>query len=114
MTPMRFRNRQRRRGAILIIVMIVLSGLSLLALGVSSRCRVETRLAQYQFERTYARQLAQAGIVLAIERLYDDHNATDSLGEPWHSNLAMDGQRWMSDPSRGGAGGARSLHRRGV
>jgi general secretion pathway protein K len=96
---MRLRRTNRRRGVILIIVMIVLSGLSLLALGVSSRCLVETRLAQYQLDRAYAKQLAQAGVVLAIERLYEDRGTTDSLGEPWHGNLSLNGQRWLSDPA---------------
>lgn len=84
----------------LIISLIILSSLSLLALGISYRSRLALRMAQFQFERTYVRELAEAGLALALEKLSRDQNEIDHLGEPWHADLSFEGwEEWLRDES---------------
>jgi len=86
-----------RRGAVLIVVLIVLSALSLLAFGISYRTRLEMHLAQFQFERAYARELAEAAVVIAMEKLRQDDNDTDYLAEAWHTDLTLEAEQWPQE-----------------
>ncbi len=86
-----------RRGAILIVVLVVLSGLSLLALGVAHRSRLESRVAQYQYERAYVRELAEGGLAVAVARLREDSNDVDHLAEPWAAGFSLGRQGWLTD-----------------
>jgi len=89
--------RDGRRGVALILVLVILASLSLLALGISHRCRLSSRLAGLECDRACARQLAEGGLVVAIDALREDGNEIDHLGEPWHRGLAVPLCEWFED-----------------
>jgi len=84
-----------RRGAVLILLLVLLSGLSLLAFGLAHRSRLSLRMAGYQYERAYAREMAEAGLVMAAEQLERDANGIDHLGEGWHMAVEREAGHWF-------------------
>lgn len=91
---MRINTTTRRRGATLIVTLVVLSALSLMALAGAHRSRIQSRLAGYDYDRAAARELARAGLTVALARLgQSGHDTATHLGQPWHAGLTIDADR---------------------
>jgi type II secretory pathway component PulK len=81
------RNAHRRRGAVLILVLIIFSILSLLAFGLCHRVRLELKMARLRGNRMQAYYLAMGGVNRCVAAIQQDENLDiDHSGEPWHRN----------------------------
>ena len=87
------------RGATLIVVMVVLSTLSLMALGLSYRASLGVQVSQFHYEQAYVRQLAQSGLVVAMDRLRQTRPGPDGLGDEWRFRLDVPSQ-WLDPKGR--------------
>lgn len=87
----------KKKGAVLIIALWILSMLALLAISIGRRTSIELRLLKYHLSRSQAFHLARA----AIERIYaeknTDNNNYDSLNEAWSNKLKADGEPLFKD-----------------
>jgi type II secretory pathway component PulK len=78
-----------RRGAVLILVLIVSSALSLLAFGLCHRIRLELKIAQARSNEVRAYYLALGGIRRAMVALHEDEDKdVDHFGEAWRLNVS--------------------------
>ncbi len=89
----------RRRGAVLILVLIVFSGLSLLALGLCHRVRLQLRMARMQGDQRRAFYLALGGVNRAILALRQDLATKEK-----DSNVVHFGQMWHVDTTAAAEG----------
>jgi len=74
---------QQVKGSILIIFIAILVVLSLLVTACARRLFYELEFLRYEKEKMKARYLAKAGINWTIEKLKEDTNNVDYLGEFW-------------------------------
>lgn len=78
----------RRRGAVLVLVLIVFSALSLIALGMAHRYRLELKMTQMRGNEMRAYYLALGGINRAIVALRQPADPQDGevvhYGQAWH------------------------------
>ncbi len=72
-----------QRGSMLVITLWLIAVLSMVAIALSRFLSTETRLLRYHGARAQAQAWAIAGVRLAIQRLQEDTNAYDALGERW-------------------------------
>jgi type II secretory pathway component PulK len=89
--------KSRPVGAVLIIVLIVLSALSLMAFGLSHRVRMDLKTVQMRGQQLQAYHLALAGIRRAMVELETDGNQPDHLGEPWALHTSLSEERFLAD-----------------
>lgn len=88
----------KKKGAVLIIALWILSMLVLLAISIGRRTSIELRLLKYHLSRSQAFHLARA----AIERIYaeknmDEAGGYDTLNEDWSNKLKADGEPLFND-----------------
>lgn len=88
----------KKKGAVLIIALWILSMLVLLAISIGRRTSIELRLLKYHLSRSQAFHLARA----AIERIYaeknmDEAGGYDTLNEDWSNKLKADGEPLFKD-----------------
>lgn len=88
----------KKKGAVLIIALWILSMLVLLAISIGRRTSIELRLLKYHLSRSQAFHLARA----AIERIYaekstDKNENYDTLNEDWSNKLKADGEPLFKD-----------------
>ncbi|MEM9418797.1 MAG: helix-hairpin-helix domain-containing protein [Planctomycetota bacterium] len=77
---------QRRRGAILVLVMWLLMIVGLLVLGLSRSARVSASLGFGEVERVQAKWMARAGVEQALAVLADDPIAYDGQDDLWYDD----------------------------
>ncbi len=88
----------KKKGAVLIIALWILSMLVLLAISIGRRTSIELRLLKYHLSRSQAFHLARA----AIERIYAEKNMDkagdyDTLNEDWSNKLNANGEPLFND-----------------
>jgi len=95
----------RRRGAILILVLFVMVILSLLAVSFTYRAGLKRRSAMEGAVAIRLRRGANSAVAIAMARLAAETNAFDHPAEPWcaHAPLSLDG--WLEEWSFRGGGG---------
>ncbi len=77
----------RRRGAVLVLVLIVFSVLSLLTFGLCHRVRLQLKTARMRGDALRAHYLALGGINRAMAALrQNEEGEVDHFGEAWHLN----------------------------
>lgn len=74
----------------LIIVLWLLAALSLLALGLAYRLRLESRIQRYRHARTEMLELARAAVTLASARIERSDGALTFCGQPWARPIVLD------------------------
>lgn len=74
---------RQRRGFVLIMVMVVLTGLALLSLHLASRCRMRLAELSSTVRAAQGRWLAHAALQQGLAALQADANDTDAWSEPW-------------------------------
>lgn len=102
---MPFSTEFRDRGAVLILVLIVFSGLSLMAFGLTHRVRLDLKAEQYRAEQLQAYHLALAGIRRAAVELEADANEIDHRAEPWALRTSLSAEGFFAAEQGGIAGG---------
>ena len=86
----------RSRGAVLIVVLIVFSGLSLMAFGLTHRVRLDLKAEQMRAEQLQAYHLALAGIRRAMVELEADESEIDHLAERWALRTSLSGEGFLA------------------
>ncbi len=72
-----------QKGSFLVITLWLIAVLAMVAVALSRFLSTETRLIRYYGARAQARAWAEAGIRLGLQRLREDTNVYDGLGERW-------------------------------
>ncbi|MEI8176262.1 MAG: hypothetical protein WCG78_05295 [Candidatus Omnitrophota bacterium] len=84
---------KNNEGAILLVTLWILAILSLLAVGIGFRTAVQTRLVAYQIDSLKAREIAKAGIMLAMHELEKKGASAATQKKPdtlWECGFALD------------------------
>lgn len=90
-----------RRGFVLIMVMVVLTGLALVAFHLAARCRMRLAEVSGSVRAAQGRWLAHAAVQRGIVALEADGNEWDWLSELWAQLGRDDSPQWFGRPIEG-------------
>lgn len=86
----------KRQGAILILVLFVLTIMGLIASGMAYRCMLETRLYRDYSIKTQLNNYADSALAIAIARLEGETNDFDHLAEVWSTHEPLRSEEWIA------------------
>ncbi len=95
----------RRRGAILILVLFVMVILSFLAVSFTYRAALKRRWAIEGAVAIRLRHEANSAAAIAMARLSEETNAFDHPAEPWCAHAPLAGDGWLDEWSARSDGG---------
>lgn len=93
----------RRRGAVLVLVMVILAMLSLMSFGLCHRARLDLKMGRMRSDELRAYYLALGGLrrsLMAVRQ--DEDGAVDHLGESWHLHTTAEAEGLLTSADEAG------------